>query len=380
MNSALQSIRTYLQTRFPERATVIDGALCATLASQHVLLLGPPGTAKSALIRALAQSLGGTYFERLLTRFSTPEELFGPISLKALEQDQFTRVTAGTLPEAHFAFIDEVFKANSSILNSLLTLMNERLFHNGGAPLHCPLVSLFGASNEMPEGHELDAVFDRFALRFEVHYLMSQRNLRAVLTDASPQPPPALDLATLQQLQADVAAVRLTDDTLDALINIREECRSEGIVASDRRWKSSLKLVQAAAYLTGAAETAPEDLTLLVDSLWREPKERPKVARIVGKLADPVTAQANEILDSARELAAKTEQVKHQDRAAYVSQAAQALDSFRAQLDKLKKLAKGAGRRASQSVADATAEVTHLHAELARAISQGLGLGMRIAK
>src|SRR5476649_1696232 len=132
MHKQFQNLRTDLVSQFPERATVIDGSLAAVLAGEHVLLIGPPGTAKSALVRSIAQSFGGSYFERLLTKFSTPEELFGPISLKALEQDRFVRVTAGKLPEAVFAFVDEVFKANSAILNSLLTLVNERVFHNDG--------------------------------------------------------------------------------------------------------------------------------------------------------------------------------------------------------------------------------------------------------
>src|SRR4051812_31791932 len=181
MTHPIQQLRTDLTSRFPERESVIDGALCAVLASEHVLLLAPPGTAKSALVRALAQAFGGRYFERLLTKFSTPEELFGPISLKALEQDQFSRVTTGKLPEVEFAFIDEVFKASSAILNTLLTLANERLFQNSGAPLRCPLVSLFGASNELPEGKELEALFDRFLLRFEVGYLLRPGNFRLVL-------------------------------------------------------------------------------------------------------------------------------------------------------------------------------------------------------
>src|SRR6266542_2166206 len=138
MNKAFQQLRSELMARFPERKEVIDGALAAVLAGEHVLLLGPPGTAKSALARAIAQAFGGIYFERLLTKFSTPEELFGPISLKALEQDRFKRVLTGKLPEAQFAFIDECFKANSAILNSLLTLVNERLYHDDGAPLNVP--------------------------------------------------------------------------------------------------------------------------------------------------------------------------------------------------------------------------------------------------
>lgn len=116
------------------------------LSSEHVLILGPAGTAKSALARSIAQAFSGTYFERLLTRFST---LFGAISLKALEQDRFARVVTGKLPEAEFAFVDEVFKANSAILNALLSVINERVFHNDGAPVACPLITMFGASNEL---------------------------------------------------------------------------------------------------------------------------------------------------------------------------------------------------------------------------------------
>ena len=380
MHPTIQSIRNSLSSTFPERKSVIDGALSAILSSEHVLLLGPPGTAKSALVRALAQSLGGTYFEHLLTRFSTPEELFGPISLKGLEQDTFIRLTQGKLPEAHFAFVDEVFKANSAILNSLLALMNERLFHNAGAPTRCPLVTLFGASNELPEGRELEAMFDRFLLRFEVEYLLRPGNLRAVLTAAEPTPPPGLDLATLKQVQDQVAAIPITEATLDALISIREECKAEGIVASDRRWKKSLKLVKAQAYLAGATETSPEDLAFLADSLWREPKERAKVARLVGRLADPIGSQALEIADAAREMAAKVKALHKDDRKAYLAQASQSLDGFRAQQEKLKELSRTAGQRAKQMVNDSLTEVNQLHAELARSINQTLGLGMRVAQ
>src|SRR4029078_4667679 len=126
MSQPLSQLRADLVSRFPERQSVIDGALCAVLASEHILVLGPPGTAKSALARAIAQALGGSYFERLLTKFSTPEELFGPVSLRALRQDRFERVVACKLPEAEFAFVDEVFKANSAILNSMLGVINER--------------------------------------------------------------------------------------------------------------------------------------------------------------------------------------------------------------------------------------------------------------
>ncbi|HTP29485.1 MAG TPA: AAA family ATPase, partial [Anaeromyxobacteraceae bacterium] len=127
-------------------------------------MTGSPGTAKSALARTISRAFQAAYFERLVTKFTTPEELFGPISLKALEQDHYRRVTAGMLPEAQIAFIDEIWKANSAILNALLAVMNERVFHNDGAPCTCPLITLFGASNELPDGKELEATFDRFLL------------------------------------------------------------------------------------------------------------------------------------------------------------------------------------------------------------------------
>ncbi len=204
-SNPLHQLRTDLAARFPERKDVIDGALAAVLAGEHVLLLGAPGTAKSALARAIAQAFGGIYFERLLTKFSTPEELFGAISIKALKQDRFARVTAGKLPEAEFAFVDEVFKANSAILNSLLSLVNERVFHNDGQPVSCPLVTMFGASNELPEGKDLEALFDRFLMRFEVAYLLRPSNLRLVLTSPDPAAAPAMKMTDLRKAQAENA-------------------------------------------------------------------------------------------------------------------------------------------------------------------------------
>ena len=139
---------------------MIDGALCAILAREHVLLLGPPGTAKSALVRAIARAFKVSYFEALVTRFTTPDEICGPVSLASLEQDRYMRVTAGKLPEAQFAFLDEIWKSSSALLNTLLTIANERLYFNDGQLVGCPLVTLFGASNQLPDGKDLEALFD----------------------------------------------------------------------------------------------------------------------------------------------------------------------------------------------------------------------------
>jgi MoxR-like ATPase len=183
-----------------------------------------------------------------------------------------------------------------------------------------------------------------------------------------------MKMPDLRKAQSDVARIAITDETVDALIEIRETCKGEGIVASDRRWKKSLKLAQAAAYMAGEKKTSPEDLAIVVDSLWREPKDRPKIARLVGKLADPVGAQAAEIVDAARETANKVGALKTGDRKAYIAQAAQALEQFQAQQKKLGQLSKGAGRRASAVIQDANDEILALHTDLARTVSVGLGL------
>jgi MoxR-like ATPase len=375
MNQNLNTLRTELNTIFPERAAVIDGCLASVIAGEHVLLLGPPGTAKSALARSIAQAFAGRYFERLLTRFSTPEELFGPISLKALEQDLYQRITIGQLPEAEFAFLDEVFKANSSILNSLLTLLNERTYSNGGAPIVCPLVSTFGASNELPDGPELEAVLDRFLLRFDVGYLIRDSAIRTILKAGEPNISTRLDMKALQQAQWAATQVKLGDDTMDALLAIRDACRTEGISMSDRRWKKSLKVVRAVAYMGGEKAASPEDLYVLTDAVWRDPKDRAKVARVVGKIADPISAQAMEICDAARETAQKIAALKAGDRKSFVAEAAQGLDCFTAQQKKLAAIARSGGRRAKAVISDVSSEIAAMHGEIAQAVSAGLGLG-----
>src|SRR5436309_14532335 len=163
-----------LKRRFVGRDEVIDLIALAVVAGEHLFLLGPPGTAKSALVRQFATAVHGRYFEYLLTRFSEPNEVFGPIDLVRLREGTVATVTAGMLPEAEFVFLDELFNANSAILNNLLSVLNERVYRRGAKVHALPLLSLFSASNHLPEDEALRALFDRFLLRCHVKNLKAE--------------------------------------------------------------------------------------------------------------------------------------------------------------------------------------------------------------
>src|SRR5206468_6667883 len=160
-----------IKQRFVGRDEVIDLIALAVVAGEHLFLYGPPGTAKSALIRQFAGAVRGRYFEYMLTRFSEPNEVFGPIDLVRLREGVVATVTAGMLPEAEFVFLDELFNANSAILNNLLTVLNERVYRRGALTHKLPVLSLFSASNHLPEDDALRALFDRFLLRCQVRNL-----------------------------------------------------------------------------------------------------------------------------------------------------------------------------------------------------------------
>src|SRR5580693_7428392 len=163
--SRLARLARALEDRFLGKDEIVRLLLVATIAGEHAVLVGPPGTAKSALIRTFARLMQARYFEYLLTRFTEPNEIFGPVDLAAFREGRYERRTEGMLPEAEIVFLDEVFKSNSAILNALLTLLNERTFTSGGQVVRVPLLSAFGASNEVPTDETLTAIFDRFILR-----------------------------------------------------------------------------------------------------------------------------------------------------------------------------------------------------------------------
>jgi MoxR-like ATPase len=261
----LGAILDALEAGLVERRTPVRLALLAALAGEHTLLLGPPGTAKSQLARRLHRAFeGGRYFERLLTRFTVPEELFGPLSIKALEEDRYERRTEGFLPQATIAFIDEVFKANSAILNALLTLLNEREFDNGPRREPCPLIGVIGATNAVPEDEVGEAFLDRFLLRIPVQPVSEPGFGRLLaLGEEAPPPASALSAADRQAVAGAARQVALGEDVLGLLAEARARLAGARLYVSDRRWVKITWLLRVAAAAEGRGAVAPWDLWLL---------------------------------------------------------------------------------------------------------------------
>jgi MoxR-like ATPase len=262
----LADLLEQLESGLVERRRQVRLALLAALAGEHTLLIGPPGTAKSELARRLHLAFADArYFERLLTRFSVPEELFGPLSISALEQDRYERQTAGYLPQASIAFIDEVFKANSAILNALLTLLNERKFDNGAGRIACPLISVIGATNEVPAGEVAEAFFDRFLVRLPVGPVSADgfRELMALEGRGGPQVTGALAERERDAITQAAGEVSVTDEVAQLLSELRTYLEGAQVYVSDRRWMKIVWLLKTAAAAEGRGELSVWDLWLL---------------------------------------------------------------------------------------------------------------------
>ena len=304
----ISSIVDELNTDLVERNEQVEGAILALVSKQNMLMLGVPGTAKSLLTNMLCERIeGANYFQWLLTKFSTPDELYGPVSLKALENDEYTRITKNKIPEAEIAFLDEIFKANSAILNSLLTLINEKMYHNNGTPHKVPLQSVFGASNELPEGEELNALYDRFALRYMINYISDDSEfIRMLELGEDPAAIPAtkttLTLAELEQAQNEARKVTLSRQILEVIARIRNKLNEEGVLISDRRFKVSLNILKAQAYINGRTAVLEDDLEILKNVLWDRPEEIKTVHKVILSESNPLMELFTELLDQATEV------------------------------------------------------------------------------
>ncbi len=295
------AVRRDLEQKFLAKEEIIRLMLVAAIAGEHMVLIGPPGTAKSAVIRAFARLVDAKYFEYLLTRFSEPNELFGPVDIQSFRQGTYQRVTKGMLPEAEVVFLDEAFKANSAILNSLLTLLNERKFNNGANVVNVPLISLFAASNEVPSDDGLNAIFDRFLLRvhsdnldsYHFHELMTKgldleriSQAAQTLSEDAAKSEAILSAADLHESRRSLLdRVEFPEEFLATYKGLCFQLRGEGISLSDRRVVRLLKLFAASAFLDGRTRVHEGDLFIL-RHCWNNLDQR----EILDDVIEPVVA------------------------------------------------------------------------------------------
>jgi MoxR-like ATPase len=307
--------RRELSAALIERDEEVDLVLTALLCREHPLLVGQPGTAKSLLLDSLLAWMGGRKFTVLFTKFTTPEEVFGPVSVAGLKEDRYRRVTVGKLPEADGAFGDEIFKASSAILNTLLRLLNERVYDNGdGRLVPVPLKIFVAASNEWPHqfegGKELGALWDRFLFRKAVRPILTAAGRTRLLWERNHAPRLSTTISSEEIDQAHAAAAELawSLEAREALETILRELAKEGIQPGDRRQFKSVGAVRAFAFLSGSERVEPEHLEVLAHTLWTEPEEQPqKVAGIVARIANPTGMRVNGLLMEVEQILAATD-------------------------------------------------------------------------
>ena len=272
-----------LDERYLDKNELVRLLLVTLVAGEHMLIVGPPGTAKSALVRHLARLVDARYFEYLLTRFSEPNEIFGPIDIKAFREGTYVRRVEAMLPDADIVFLDEIFKSNSAILNSLLSILNERRFFTGSASIRVPLSSLYGATNEVPNDDALSAVFDRFLVRassenldsFHFHGLV-ERGLRAEIESLAEEDAiagasagatatrPLVTLNEIRLLKTCLARqLQFPEEFLARYKGLVFQIRSEGVTLSDRRVVKLLKLFAASALVDGRPTVDDGDFFVL---------------------------------------------------------------------------------------------------------------------
>lgn len=313
-----------------EKETEISLSLLAALAGESIILLGPPGVAKSMVARQLKTAFRDAQsFEYLMSRFSTPDEIFGPVSIQKLKtSDTYERAVEGYLPTADVVFLDEIWKAGPAIQNTLLTVINEKIFRNGNREMHLPLKLLVAASNELPaKGEGLEALWDRFVIRIESRPIKLEKNFRAMLleaptdflgptdftdsTDSSgskgksdstdfSSPTDFTDSTDFSDLKITaeeyaewaekISKIGVKEEVLDAIsairkslraVNVDEAAERRNIYVSDRRWKNIVRLLRTSAFMQDREEVDICDLLPIYHCLWQEPEERDAIRNIV---------------------------------------------------------------------------------------------------
>ena len=283
----LNLVVRHLKATFVGKDDIIDLMSICLVGRENLFLLGPPGTAKSALVRALAQRLQGKTFEYLLTRFTEPNELFGPFDIRRLREGDLVTNTEGMLPEAHLIFLDELLNANSAILNSLLMVLNERVFRRGRETRALPALLMVGASNHLPEEEALQALFDRFLVRVHCDYVAPDA-LADVLEagwNLERRPDgeaPNIAAEEVLRLQAAISLVDLRP-VRPLYTDLISKLRLAGVAVSDRRAVKLQRLLAASALLCQRTTVIPSDMWVL-RYIWDTDEQR----EVVGGIVDAV--------------------------------------------------------------------------------------------
>ncbi|WP_435651757.1 AAA family ATPase [Kitasatospora purpeofusca] len=303
-----------------DRETVAEVVALCAVAGEHLLVVGPPGTAKSEAVRRVAGQLGGRYFEYLLGRFTEPNELFGPVDLRSLREGRVEFETAGMLPEADVAFLDEVFLGSTAVLNTLLGLLNERVFRRGGTVLASPLRVCVGAANHLPEDPALAAFADRFLARVFVDPVADARLEELLEAGRRPAPAPVTPLpggatdpddrlGALDRLATAARDCEL-DGVTPLLAAALRRLRAAGVPVGDRRAVRSQRLVAAAAVLDGRTVATARDLwvlPLIASTADTQALARDTLGDLIGKAANQSLTHAAEELS--RSSAARAERL-----------------------------------------------------------------------
>ena len=304
-----------------EKEHILAMTLLSAIAGESVFLLGPPGTAKSLVARRLKLAFkDGNAFEYLMSRFSTPDEIFGPVSISLLKnEDKYERVVDGFLPTATVVFLDEIWKASPSIQNALLTAINERIFQNGRNTLFLPMKALIAASNELPaEDEGLEALWDRFLVRMVSNCIQTESTFYQMIR----QKPNGditmpIDLQITDEVyeswQHDISLIAIPDDVCKSISTIRKRLKDEATqeghkemdyYVSDRRWKKCFHLMQTAAFLNGRKAIDMTDVPILFHCLWN-------TAEVIPSIIDIVASSLTADLDKQMEKTAKQNHVKY---------------------------------------------------------------------
>ena len=295
----IKGIESDLNNYFVERSNEIHGLILGLISGSNVLLIGPPGTAKSMLVSSWAKTLDKSkYFAWQLHQFSTPEELFGPYSLALLDKDKYKRITEGKMPDADIAFIDEVFKCSHGNLNAMLSILNERVFFNDGKAVPLDLKCVVGASNEIPEeGDHLEAFMDRFALKFVVDPIVENENFSTMLTNNEIfYPENSVTIEEIQKASQEISNISVSEDIVSLLIELRNKLSTAipgsdnsrlAMPVTDRMFRFSMRILKAEAWINGRSEVLEDDVEVLQHVLWSDPTDKSKVYSKILEVINP---------------------------------------------------------------------------------------------